>query len=166
MWPPSPIGQVATMSDTAHDHSRDVEYIERILARGLVLAGGVFWMLAAFTGPYIYEGIGLASALRTAAWPLLAAVMTLVIGWKYERLAALLLFAASSAVVEWGVLYAWEVGVWVIVSIVLIAPMLLSAALFTLAARSEEHHTASAEELEGAPARVSEVVAAMSRTPW
>jgi hypothetical protein len=152
------------MSDTTHDHSRDVEYVERILARGFVLAGGVFWMLAAFTGPYVYEGISLASSLRMAAGPLLAAVMTLVIGWKYERLAALLLFAASSAVVVWGVLYAWEVGVWVIMSIVLIAPMLLSAALFTLAARSEEHHTAPAEELEGAHARVTEVVAATSRT--
>ena len=145
------------MSDQAHDHSRDVEYIERILARGFVIAGGVFWMIAAFMGPYVYEGISLTSALRMAVWPLVAALMTLIIGWKYERLASVLLFAASAAVVVWGVLYAWEPGLWFLMSLVLIAPMMFSAVLFTLAARSEENFTPPAEEADHVPAGVTDV---------
>ena len=141
------------MNEQTHDHSRDVEYMERILARGFVIAGGLFWVFAAFMGPYAYEGISLSGAARMAAWPLAAALMTLIIGWRYERLASVLLFAASAGVVVWGALYAWEPGLWILMALVLIAPMMLSAALFTLAARSEESFAPSVEEADHLPAR-------------
>jgi hypothetical protein len=63
-----------------------------------------------------------------------------------------LLFAASAAVVVWGVLYAWEAGVWIIMLIVLIAPMMFAAILFTLAARSEESFAPVAEKPQPASA--------------
>jgi hypothetical protein len=120
--------------------SRETEYMERVLARGFVVAGGLFWVLAAFSGPFVYEGSGLRESLQMAMWPLLATLATLIIGWRYERLAAFLLLVAASAVLVWGVLYQWELGIWVIMSVVLIAPMLLASTMFTLAARAEDRN--------------------------
>lgn len=109
--------------------------IERALARSLVIAGGGFWAIAAFAGPSV--GTTLQASLQTAAWPFAATAVIATVGWKYERLASVLLFAATAAVIVWGTLYAWESGVWLLMTILLIVPMLAAGVLFLLAAHSE-----------------------------
>jgi|GEM_PF-1454767 len=129
-----------------------LEDVARIIARGSVIAGGLFWIVAAFSGPFIYHGVDLPSSLKIAMWPFMAAAVTLLIGWFYERLAALLLVAASAAVLLWGTLYQWEPGLWLIMGFVLIAPMALAALLFFLAARLEADRAPLAEEPHVSPA--------------
>ena len=111
--------------------------LERFFARGLVIAGGLFWIIAAFAGPYFYNQTGTAVAIRDAVYPFAATVAMLVIGWTYERLAAVLLFAGAAGVLGWGVLFGWETGVWLVMSTVLIAPMVIAGVLFLLAGRME-----------------------------
>ena len=132
----------APTRNDASDRETGMEQASRILARGLVISGGVFWIIAAFAGPYMYQDTNLASSLRIAMWPLLAAAVILIVGWTYERLAAELLFGGAMAVLVWGVLYAWETGVWILMSGLLLVPMILSGILFLVAA----HITAKREE--------------------
>ncbi len=117
--------------------SLEIENVERMFARGFVIAGGVFWMIAAFAGPFVFGETTAREAFVTAMWPLLATVVILLIGWYYERLASFLLFAGSAAVFAWGVIYGWEPGVWMIMSAVLIAPMVIAGVLFLLSSHSE-----------------------------
>lgn len=112
--------------------------LERGFARGFVIAGGLFWVVAAFAGRFFYNEAGTAIATRDAVYPFAATVAILVIGWSYERLAALLLFAGAAGVVAWGILFGWEAGLWFLMSAVLLAPMLLAAVLFLLAGRMED----------------------------
>ncbi len=125
------------MKDNEPEQQTEVQRVEGIFARGFVIAGGLFWAIAAFAGPFVYQETGLAASMKTAMWPFLAAVVILVIGWTYERLAAVLLFGAAAAVPVWGVLYNWEIGVWLVMSVVLIVPMVLAGVLFILSAGPE-----------------------------
>jgi hypothetical protein len=110
--------------------------LERGIARAFVILGGVFWAIAAFAGLYSYRETGAASAFLAAAAPLGAAATVLVIGWYWERLAAIMLAAASVAVIYWGVVSGFEPGVWMLMTILLIGPMVTAAVLFWMA-RSE-----------------------------
>lgn len=112
------------------------EFAERLFARVMVVAGGIFWMVAAFAGPFVFGEADLASSMRTAASPLLATVVTLFVARYSEEFAAVLLFAGSAAVAVWGVLYQWEFGVWMLMAAMLIAPMVTAAILFLLASRA------------------------------
>ena len=128
--------------------------LERGFARGFVVAGGVFWAVAIFAGMYSFRGTGIAPAMLGAFFPLVAVLATLVIGWYYERVAAALLALASIAVVSWGVIYQFELGVWVLVTLALIGPMMTAAVLFWMARRDQEAFElalASTPELVPAP---------------
>lgn len=127
------------MSENTIDHPSLLENLSRLTARGLVVAGGLFWVIAAFSGPYVYQGMSLTDSLTTAMWPFFTAIVILITGWTYERLAAVLLGGASAAVVVWGVLFQWEIGVWVLMSFVLIAPMMLAGILFLVSSNAEAH---------------------------
>ncbi len=116
----------------------EVQNIERMFARGFVIAGGLFWMIAAFAGPFVFAETSAREAVVTAMWPLIATLVILLIGWYYERIASVLLFAGSAAVFAWGVMFGWEAGVWAIMSIVLLAPMVIAGVLFLLASHSEQ----------------------------
>jgi hypothetical protein len=70
--------------------------------------------------------------------PLVAIAATLIIGWYYERVAAALLVLASMGVVAWGVIYQFEIGVWGIMAVFLMGPMLTAATLFWLARRDQD----------------------------
>jgi hypothetical protein len=111
---------------------------ERTLARGFVIAGGVFWSVASFAGLYVFQESGLQYALMAALIPLVAIAATLIIGWYYERVAAALLVLASMGVVAWGVIYQFEIGVWGIMAVFLMGPMLTAATLFWLARRDQD----------------------------
>lgn len=111
--------------------------MDRIFARGFVVAGGVFWMCASFAAAYSFVRAGAPAALLAAFYVFAATGATLVIGWFYERTAAALLVLGSAAVVIWGAVASWELGVWILMALFLIGPMLTAAALFTMARREE-----------------------------
>lgn len=112
--------------------------LERALARALVIAGGAFWVIAAFAGPYVYPDVTLAESAKTAVWPFLATMLILMLGWKHEQLAAVLLSGAAAAVFVWGAIYGWNAEAWMFMSLVVIAPMAIAAVLFVLSSRWEE----------------------------
>jgi len=130
--------------DPANDEPGGTEVWARLFARGYVIAGGLFWVIGAFAGPYVYQHMTAGTSATVAMWPFLAAAVILIIGWTYERLAAVLLFGASAAVAVYGVLYSWEIGVWMIMSAVLIAPMVIAGLLFLVAARAETKRESAA----------------------
>jgi hypothetical protein len=112
--------------------------LERGFARAFVIAGGAFWAVAIFAGMYTFRQSGMAYAMLGAFFPLVAVMATLVIGWYYERVASALLVLASFAVVAWGVIYQFELGVWVVMTLALIGPMMTAALLFWIARRDQE----------------------------
>ena len=129
--------------------------LERNVARAFVILGGAFWGVAAFAGLYVYRESGIAWSLLGAFIPLVATLATLIIGWYYERVIAVLLVAASVGVVYWGVINSWEAGVWMLVTVALIGPMMTAAILFWLARREQvAMETILATRPELAPATV------------
>jgi len=130
--------------------------MDRIFALAFVIAGGVFWTAASFAALYSYVRAGASVALLAAFYVFAATAATLVIGWFYERAAAALLVAASIAVVIWGAIASWELGVWILMGIFLVGPMLTAAVLFALAHREQEvvEH-ALAGSLAPVPVRVT-----------
>lgn len=119
--------------------------IERGFARGFVILGGLFWSVATFAGLFSFQETGVGYALVAAFLPLAACIATLIIGWHYERVASLLLVAASFAIVAWGVIYQFELGVWMIMTLFVMGPMLTAAALFWLARRDLEAYELALE---------------------
>jgi hypothetical protein len=111
--------------------------MDRLFARGFVVAGGIFWTAASFAALYTFMQAGASAALLAAFYVFAATAATLAIGWFYERTAAALLVLGSVAVVVWGVAAQWELGVWILMGLFLIGPMLTSAALFAMARREE-----------------------------
>jgi hypothetical protein len=112
--------------------------LERGFARTFVIGGGVFWSIASFAGLYSFRETGVGYALLAAFYPLVACLVTLIIGWYYERITAALLLLASFGVVVWGVIYQFELGVWILMGFFVIAPMVTAAVLFWLARREQE----------------------------
>ena len=112
--------------------------LERGFARGFVIAGGVFWAVAIFAGMYSFRQATISYAIVAAFLPLAAVLATLVVGWYYERIASALLALASFAVVAWGVIYQFEVGVWMLMTLALIGPMMTAAVLFWMARRDQD----------------------------
>jgi hypothetical protein len=112
--------------------------LERGFARAFVIAGGAFWSVAIFAGMYSFRQDGMAYAMLGAFFPLVAVAATLVIGWYFERAASALLVLASLAVVAWGVIYQFELGVWIVMTLALIGPMMTASLLFWMARRDQE----------------------------
>lgn len=112
--------------------------VERLLARVFVAAGGVFWVVAQFGGLYFFEDSGITAAVGSALVPLAIAVGAFVLGWFYERIAAVALAIGAAAVVVWGLVAGWEMGSWLGMTAIVIGPMLAAAVLFWLASRMQE----------------------------
>lgn len=124
--------------------------VERLFAYGFVGIGGVFWASAVFGADYGYSGLSPMVSARNALFPLALTLGVLAVGWFFERAAAVLLVLTAAGVVVWGALTGWEPGVWSLVTVTLIGPMLVSAVLYWLAARMQrvcdlEQTTAPAE---------------------
>ncbi len=146
------------------NHATEIENMERMFARGFVVAGGVFWMIAAFAGPFVFGETTAREAFVTAMWPLIATIVTLLIGWYYERIASLLLFAGAAAVFAWGVMFGWEAGVWMIMGTVMIAPMVIAGVLFLLASHSETETLRAEHQPVGAVAPAPRTTSPATRT--
>lgn len=127
---------VASVDRATEDAERRI-FLERGFARTFVIAGGLFWGIAAFAGLFSFRESGMTAAFLAAFVPFAASMATLILGWYYERFTSGLLAIASAAVVVWGVMYQFEMGVWVLVSLFLIAPMATASVLFWMARRDQ-----------------------------
>jgi hypothetical protein len=118
---------------------------ERIFARGFTVLGGVFWVALAFAGPYVYGGQTVLSAFQTAIYPLGFTIAVLVLGWFYERLAALMLVLGALGTIAWGLIWGgWEPFVWGIMLAFFVTPTVISAVLFFLAGNVDTTEKSSA----------------------
>ena len=107
--------------------------VQRLFARLFALAGGAFWTVA-----FVVTELGWVHdtpmiSARNALLPLALTIVTLAVGWYYERIVGIALIAGLAAVTVWGVTGAWEAGVWGLMGATLMAPMAISAALFLMA---------------------------------
>lgn len=116
----------------------DVMDSERIAARTFVGLGGLVWIVLAAGSALVYpSGV----AIRDQYGPFMVlglAVLALLVGWFYEYLGAILLFAGAVATVIWGVLAGWELGVWGLMALLLLAPEIIGGVLFLAAARMQK----------------------------
>jgi hypothetical protein len=112
--------------------------LKRGVARAFVILGSVFWSVATFFDVYTQRSAGYGSAVLAALVPLAVVLVTLVIGWYWERLTAIALLAASIGVMAWGVVYGFAPEMWAIVTLTLIGPMLTASVLFWAARRQQE----------------------------
>lgn len=114
-------------------------YIDRLEAdewvvRLFLALGVAFWGMAAL------------AALRSGVFaPLVVLTVfvlaVLALGWYFERAAAAITIAAAAAVVAWGITAGWATGVWIMMSMFLIVPLLAVGGMF-LFARHEEKEVA------------------------
>ena len=111
--------------------------VERMGAWGLVVAGGLFWTLAAFFGPYSFAGIDLVPAAGGALLPLALTAIVFALGMRSEIAASALLFAITVAGTMWGIGVGWEPALWMLMFWVFALPMVLAGALYYLAWRME-----------------------------
>jgi len=120
---------------------------ERIFARGFTLLGGVFWIAAAFAGPWAFQGKdALHAMLSSAIYPLVFTVGVLTLGWFYERLTALILGLAALGTIAWGVIMQWsDPIVWGVMLSLFVAPTVVAAVLFYLAGNTPAPDEAEAE---------------------
>lgn len=137
-----PRGKVAAADETTEslrsaERARGRIVVERSVARAFVILGGAFWGVAAFAGLYSYRQTGVWWALLAAFIPLVATLATLIVGWYYERFTAALLLFATAGVIYWGVVNQFEAGVWMLVTVALIGPMLTASVLFWMARREQ-----------------------------
>lgn len=130
-------------------------YLERGVARAFVIGGGLFWAIAAFAGLYSFQDAGGMRAFLVAGIPLLATIVTLIVGWYWERIAAIMLAVASLGAVYYGLSVQFDVGVWLLVTLTLIGPMMTAAVLFWLARREYEALEFRLAHPELAPVRVA-----------
>lgn len=108
---------------------------ERLFARVFVVLGGAFWLAAAL-GANTYR------PAQADPWIVLGlTVVVLAVGWFYEYLAAAVLAVGAVGVIVWGVVADWAQSggglLWVTMTGLLIAPMVIAAVLFLLAARMQ-----------------------------
>jgi hypothetical protein len=128
-----------------------LEYLERTLARALVVAGSAFWVIVTVVGHFVYGTATLEEAVLGSLWPFLGTLAALAVGWVNERLASMLLFVAAVAVAVWGVIYGWGPQAFLTMGAAVIGPLALAGALFALAARAEERRAAPEDEADGDP---------------
>lgn len=110
---------------------------QRIMARVFVITGALFWGFSAWGAKWAYEGAPFTEALGLAAVYAGAIMLLFIVGLFYENLAAALAAAASLAVIVWGFVAGWETGVWSIMIVFFVLPLILAAVLYYLAARMQ-----------------------------
>ena len=127
----------ATLSHgDARESAETRVYVERGIARTFVILGGAFWGISLLASAVWYRQ-GLESMFFVALIPFLLNMAALVLGWRYERAASVMLVLTSAAAVWWGVLSGFEPGVWALFTVLLIGPMMTASVLFWLARRGE-----------------------------
>jgi hypothetical protein len=116
----------------------------RLIARIFIVAGGLVWAMMFFaqatTQRYsnlTYTFHDVTKAGVSALLPLALTVAVFVMCLYYERLAAVVLFAAAGVVVVWGLIVGLGPLLWMSVLLALVVPMAISASLLLLAASTQ-----------------------------
>jgi hypothetical protein len=110
---------------------------ERIAARLFVGIGGIIWIGLAIGAAVVYGTPGPGALTTQILLPVALTVVAFAVGWFFESVAALLLFAGAIATVVWGVVAGWEAGVWGLMGLFLIAPEIIAGLLFMMAAQMQ-----------------------------
>ena len=121
------------MKDRA-DEAEDRLEVDAIFVRVFMTIGIVVWTLAAFSALLngalaVFYGYAILAAF-------LASV--LIVGWYYARAAAIAMVAAVAALAIWGISGGWDIGIWLLMSALLIVPMTIGVGLFAYAEYEEE----------------------------
>lgn len=111
---------------------------QRLFARIFVIVGGLFWVFMAWGTSWAYKGAPFSEALGGALLYAAGIALVFVIGMFFENLAALVLSLGAVAIVVYGIVIGWEAGVWATVFFFFILPMIVAAALYSLAARMQK----------------------------
>lgn len=122
--------------------------VQRILARFMLVFGGIFWVSMAWGAAWVYQGAPIEQALGGALIYAAAIAVVFVIGLFYENVAALLLALAAVGVVVYGIIAAWWPALWGTMFFFFILPLLLSAVLYVMAAQMQRVCTREGIELE------------------
>lgn len=117
--------------------------VQRLFARLFVIAGGLLWVFMAWGTEWAYRGAPLARAAGSATLYALGIAVVFVIGLFYEYLAAAILAVGAAGIAVFGIVAGWEAGVWAIAAFFFIMPMLVAAALYSMAARMQDICTPS-----------------------
>lgn len=124
--------------------STDRLNVSRLIARVLIVIGGLVWAFMFFAqataqsySSLTYSFSEVAEAGVNALIPLLITVIVFALAMYYEQVAAAVMFAAAAGVVVWGVVVGWEAVMWLTVLAVLAFPMILSASLLLLASSTQ-----------------------------
>lgn len=131
------VGEEAPAWARSPEEARGRISLQRGVARAFVIVGGVFWGVATFAGVYSFWQTGVGWAMLGAFVPFVATLATLIVGWYYERVTAVMLLVASAGVVYLGITQSFEPGIWAIAVVGLIGPMLTASVLFWLARREQ-----------------------------
>jgi len=125
--------------------STDRMNMERLFARVFVVIGGLIWlfMLVASETAQRYSDLAyslqdVGNAIVSAAIPFVIAAAVFVLGLFYERLTAVVLLVGAVAVIVYGFVAAWDGALWALVLGLLVAPMVIAAVLYLLAARTQQ----------------------------
>lgn len=126
----------AAVASLGHEHAVTRMYIERGVARTFVILGASFWGVCSLAAALLYQR-GSETLLFIALLPFLMNIACLIIGWRWERTASVMLTLTAAAAIGWGVAVSFEAGVWMLVVLLLVGPMLTAAVLFWLARQGE-----------------------------
>lgn len=111
--------------------------MQRLWARIFVVAGGLLWVFMAWGTQWAYRGTALSVALGYSAIVVVAIAAIFVVGMFYELIAAALLVAGAVALMVYGLFAGWEIGVWGVVVLFFVLPMVVAAVLYWAAARMQ-----------------------------
>jgi len=120
----------------AHESAVARMYIERGVARSFVILGAAFWGVCALAASLWYQR-GMEALLFIALIPFLMNIASLIIGWRFERTASVMLVLTAGGAIWWAAAHSFELGVWMLFTILLIGPMMTAAVLFWLARQGE-----------------------------
>lgn len=110
---------------------------QRLWARIFVIAGGTLWIFMTWGAQWVYRGSALGRAAGYSALVLLAIAAVFVLGMFYENATAALLAAGVLGIVVYGAFQGWEAGVWGVVILFFVVPMITAALLYLAAARMQ-----------------------------
>lgn len=116
----------------------EVMNVQRIMARGFVIIGALFWGFSAWGAKWAYEGAPFTEAVSYALLYAGAIILVLLLSLFYENLAAAVLALGTVAIVAAGVVIGWETGVWATMFFFFILPLIVAAFLYVLAARMQK----------------------------
>jgi hypothetical protein len=132
----APILSPAHRADREHDKAETRIHLERGVARAFVILGAAFWGVCALAVAVWYQR-GMETLLFIVAVPFLMNIASLIIGWRMERFASVMLAATAGATMWWAAAHSFETGVWLLSVLLLIGPMLTASVLFWLARQGE-----------------------------